>query len=49
MTMQGNFLLSNAFGLNMPEGFSLIIINFTGAALSTSCVVSYEAINITNA
>lgn len=49
MIMQGGFLLSNAFGQNMPEGFSIIIINFTGAALSTSCVVSYEAINITNA
>ncbi len=48
MVMQGNFLLSNAFGQNMPEGFSLIIINFTGAALSTACIVAYEAITITN-
>ncbi len=48
MVMQGNFLLSNAFGLNMPEGFSIIIINFTGAALSTACVVAYEVITITN-
>jgi hypothetical protein len=47
--MQGNFLLSNAFGQFMPEGFSIIIINYTGAALSTSCVVAYEAITETNA
>ena len=49
MTMQGNFLLSNAVGQFMPEGFSIIIINFTGAALSTSCVVAYEAVTETNA
>ena len=49
MTVQGNFLLSNAVGQFMPEGFSIIIINFSGAALSTSCVVSYEAITETNA
>lgn len=47
MVMQGSFLLSNAVGQNMPDGFSLIIINFTGAALSTSCVVAYRAINLT--
>ena len=44
MTMQGSFLLSNAFGQSMPDGFSLIVINFTGAALSTSCVVAYRTI-----
>ena len=48
MTMQGQFFLSNVFGQFMPEGFSVIIINFTGAALSTSCVVAYEAITETN-
>lgn len=47
-TMQGSFLLSNAVGLNMPDGFSIIIINFTGAALSTACVVATRTINITN-
>lgn len=47
MVMQGNFLLSNAFGQFMPEGFSIIIINFSGAALSTACVVAYEAITVT--
>lgn len=45
MVMQGSFNLSGAVGLSMPEGFSIIIINYTGAALSTSCVVAYEAIN----
>lgn len=47
MVMQGSFSLSNAVGNSMPEGFSLIIINFTGAALSTSCVVAYEAVTNT--
>lgn len=50
MVCQGNFLLSNAFGQFMPEGFSIIIINYTGAALAASGnTVSYEAITETNA
>lgn len=44
MVMQGSFLLSNAVGKTMPDGFSIIIINFTGAALSTGNVVAYRAI-----
>lgn len=44
MTMQGSFNLSNAVGKSMPDGFSIIIVNFTGAALSTSCVVAYRSI-----
>lgn len=47
MVMQGEFKLSGAVGQSMPEGFSIIIINYTGAALSTSCVVAYEAITNT--
>jgi hypothetical protein len=47
MVMQGSFNLSSAVGLSMPEGFSIIIKNYTGAALSTSCVVAYEAITQT--
>lgn len=47
MTMQGLFNLSNAVGNTMPDGFSIIIINYTGAALSTSCVVAYRAITET--
>lgn len=47
MTMQGSFNLSGAVGMSMPEGFQIIIVNYTGAALSTSCVVAYEAITQT--
>lgn len=49
MVMQRHFNLSNAVGQSMPDGFSIIIVNFTGAALSTSCVVAYRAITTTNA
>lgn len=51
MTMQGSWNLSTVMGLgqSMPDGFSIIIINNTGAALSTSCVVAYRAITETNA
>ena len=45
--MQGNFRLSNACGGSMPSGFIVIIVNYTGAALSTSCVVSYRDITQT--
>ncbi len=48
MTMQESFLLSSAVGQFMPDGFSIIITNYTGAALSTSCVVAYRAITETN-
>lgn len=46
MVMQGSFNLSGAVGQSMPDGFSIIIVNFTGAALSTSCVVAYRAIKL---
>lgn len=46
-TMQGSFNLSNAVGISIPDGFSIIIINYTGAALSTSCVVAYRSITET--
>lgn len=45
MVCQDTFLLSNAFGNRIPDGFSIIIINFSGAALSTGCVVDYSPIN----
>jgi hypothetical protein len=48
MTMQGSFLLSNAVGMSMPDGFSVIVIDFTGAALGTGCVVAYRPINATS-
>ncbi len=44
MVVQGSFLLSNGVGMSMPDGFSIIIINFSGAALSTACVVAYRSI-----
>jgi hypothetical protein len=49
MIMQGSFLLSNCYGQFMPDAFSIVIVNFSGAALSTSCVVAYRAITETNA
>lgn len=45
MVLQDTFLLSNCFGNRLPDGFSIIITNFTGAALSTACVVDYSPIN----
>ena len=45
--IKGNFNLSNAVGQSMPDGFSLVLINFTGAALATSCVVAYREITQT--
>lgn len=47
MVCQGSFNLSNAVGQSMPDGFSIIIVNYSGAALSTSCVVAYRAITNT--
>ncbi len=47
MTCQGSFNLSNAVGQSMPDGLLIIIINFSGAALSTACVVAYRPINQT--
>mgnify|MGYP003647223614 CR=1 FL=1 len=47
MVCQGSFLLSNAYGASMPDGFLIIITNYSGAALSTSCVVAYRPITQT--
>lgn len=44
MVCQGSFNLSNAVGQSMPDGFSIIIVNYSGAALSTGCVVAYRTI-----
>lgn len=46
-TEQGTFLISNAFGNRLPDAFSLCIINFSGAALSTSCIVDITPLNET--
>ena len=49
MVLQDNFLLSNAFGNVMPDAFSIIIVNFSGAAISASGnVVNYSPINKVN-
>jgi hypothetical protein len=39
--VQGWAAMSNAVGQSMPQGFSLIVVNYTGAALSTGCVIAY--------
>lgn len=43
--VQDTFLLSNCFGNRLPDGFSIIVINFSGAALNTGCIVDYSPIN----
>lgn len=46
MVMQDTWLLSGAFGRNMPDGFSIIIIDYTGAAIAGSGnIVQYTALN----
>lgn len=47
MTVEKTFKLSNVAGQFMPDGFSIIIVNYSGAALSTGCVVAYRAITET--
>lgn len=44
--VEDNFLLSNAYGNNMPDGFKIVIINYTGASIASSGnVVAYTPIN----
>lgn len=45
--VKANFNLSNAVGQSMPDGFSIIIHNYSGAALSTGCVVAYRSLSQT--
>lgn len=46
--LQGTFLLSGAVGQYMPDGFQIIIINYTGAAVAASGnVVQYKPITET--
>lgn len=47
MVVQDTFLLSNAFGRVMPDGFLVVVINFSGATLSTGCIVDVTPINDT--
>lgn len=44
MVCQKHMNLSQFVGQSMPDGFSIIIIDFSGAALSTGCVVAYKPI-----
>lgn len=48
MVMQGSWMLSNVVGQFMPDGFQIVIVNFTGAAFSTGCVVDYTPVSETN-
>lgn len=41
--MQGSFSVAAVCGF-MPDGFSVVIRNCSGAALSTGCVVAYRAV-----
>lgn len=46
--LQGTFLLSNATGQYIPQGFQIILINFTGSAVDASGnVVQYAPITET--
>lgn len=45
-TIQGIMRLSDLYD-SMPDGFSLILDNYSGAAHSTGCVVAYRAITLT--
>lgn len=46
MIVQKQFLLSNAFGNFMPDGWSLVLINYTGAAVAGSGnVVQWTGLN----
>jgi len=49
MVLQSTFNLSNAFGRTLPDGFSIVLINFTGSAVAASGnVVSYKPVYQTN-
>ena len=45
-TVQVVMRLSDLYD-TMPDGFSIIIVNYSGAALSTGCVVAYRPITET--
>jgi len=46
-TLRSTVMLSDAVGKNIPDGFSLIVVNFSGAALGTGCTLAYKAITQT--
>ena len=43
MVLQGQFNLSNVFGNTTPDGFQLVIVNYTGAAERTERLQQAEA------
>ncbi len=45
-TVQAVMRLSDLYA-SMPDGFSIIVVNYSGAALSTGCVVAYRTITET--
>lgn len=46
--VQGNFNLKNAFGEFLPDGWSLVLINYTGAAIAaTGNMVAYKPLKET--
>lgn len=47
MTCQKLFYMANVIGQSMPDGFLIIVVNFSGAALGTGCVVDYRPITNT--
>jgi hypothetical protein len=45
----GGFYIAQCFGGAMPDAWGIQIINYTGAALSTGCIVAYRALTATSA
>ncbi len=49
MVLQGVFYLTNTIGNTLPDGFSIIIVNYSGAAIAaTGNMVAYKPINYKN-
>ena len=49
-TIQGTVALSQAFGSTIPQGFSIIIVNYSGAAMASSgAKIQLTPINYTTA
>lgn len=47
MVCQKVWNLSQIYGQTMPDGFLIVIVNFSGAALSTGCVVEVRPVTAT--
>lgn len=44
--MYGNWNLSNCLGESMPDGWSVLVNNYTAATLHTGCLVAYRPIKL---